>query len=95
LRQIFEPLPRGSGFCFTKFHCRWARWREDASEHVPESNPTKSVVFVVTYDDARTAYLWIDAMKTADDWTVGAIARAQQEQGTLPEGNITGIKRVR
>ena len=60
-----------------------------------KSNPMKSVMFVVTYDDARTAYLWVDAVKTADDWTVGPIARAQQEQGTLPEGNITSIKRVR
>jgi hypothetical protein len=56
---------------------------------------TKSVMFVVTYDDTRTAYLWVDGLKTIDDWAVGAIARTQQEQGTLPEGNITSIKRVR
>ena len=60
-----------------------------------KSNPNKSLMFVVTYDDARTAYLWVDAVKTADDWTIGGIARTQQEQGTLPEGNITTIKRVR
>ena len=60
-----------------------------------KSSPTKSVMFVVTYDDARTAYLWVDAVKTADEWTIGSLARTQQQQGTLPEGNITSIKRVR
>ena len=60
-----------------------------------KSNPNKSLMFVVTYDDARTAYLWVDAVTTVDDWTVAAVARTQQEQGTLPEGNITTIKRVR
>lgn len=60
-----------------------------------KNNPTKSVMFVVTYDDARTAYLWVDAVKTADDSTIGPLARTQQQQGTLPEGNITTIKRVR
>jgi hypothetical protein len=56
----------------------------------------KSVMFVVSYDDARTAYLWIDSVGGAiDDRAVGSTARAQQEQGILPEGNITSIKRVR
>jgi hypothetical protein len=56
----------------------------------------KSVMFVVSYDDARTAYLWIDnAGGAIDDRTVGSTARSQQEQGILPEGNITSIKRVR
>jgi hypothetical protein len=56
----------------------------------------KSVMFVVSYDDARTAYLWIDSVGGAiDDRSVGSTARAQQEQGILPEGNITSIKRVR
>jgi hypothetical protein len=57
--------------------------------------PAKSVMFVVTYDDARTAYLWIDSMRASPDQAVAPLARAQQEQGTLPEGNITSIKRVR
>jgi hypothetical protein len=60
-----------------------------------KSNPTKSVMFVVTYDDGRTAYMWIDALRTGDDRTVGPIARNQQEQGALPEGHIASIKRVR
>ena len=60
-----------------------------------KNTPAKSVMFVVTYDDARTAYLWIDTTSRGDDREVGPIARAQQEQGALPEGNITSIKRVR
>jgi hypothetical protein len=61
-----------------------------------KSNPAKSVMFVVSYDDARTAYLWVDNhAKGGDDRVVSAIARAQQEQGMLPEGTITNIKRVR
>ena len=56
----------------------------------------KSVMFVVSYDDARTAYLWIDnAGGAIDDRATGLTARTQQEQGILPGGNITSIKRVR
>lgn len=58
--------------------------------------PAKSVMFMVNYDDGRTAYLWIDSsMEAGDTRAVGLIARAQQEQGSLPEGTITGIRRVR
>ena len=60
-----------------------------------KSNPSKSVMYVVTYDDARTAYLWVDGAKAAPDLDIRPIARAQQEQGTLPDGNIASIKRVR
>ena len=61
-----------------------------------KSNPAKSVMFVVSYDDARTAYLWVDNhAQGSDDRVVSAIARAQQEQGMLPEGAITNIRRVR
>jgi len=53
-------------------------------------------MFVVNFDDERTAYLWIDTpSKATDDRVVNSIAREQQLQGTLPEGNITSIKRVR
>jgi hypothetical protein len=53
-------------------------------------------MFAVTYDDARTAYLWVDnASKADDERLVGSIARFQHEQGTLPPGTITRIKRVR
>ena len=45
---------------------------------------------------ARTAYLWVDnASKADDERLVGSIARFQHEQGTLPPGTITRIKRVR
>ncbi len=61
-----------------------------------KTNPAKSVMFVVNYDDARTAYLWIDNPAKANDTrNVELIARSQQEQGTLPEGTITTIRRVR
>jgi hypothetical protein len=56
----------------------------------------KSVMFVVDYDDARRAYLWIDnPEKASDTRLVEMMARAQQVQGTLPEGTITSIRRVR
>ena len=61
-----------------------------------KSTPAKSVIFAVNYDDARTAYLWIDnPAKAADNQAVSLIARAQQEKGVLPEGTIATIKRVR
>jgi hypothetical protein len=61
-----------------------------------KATSAKSVMFVVTYDDARTAYLWVDSVaKAEDDRVVGSIARVQQEQGALPQGIITRIKRVR
>jgi endo-1,4-beta-D-glucanase Y len=56
----------------------------------------KSVMFVVDYDDARRAYLWIDDPEKASNMRiVETMARTQQEQGTLPEGTITQIRRVR
>ena len=55
-----------------------------------------SVMFAVSYDDGRTAYLVVEKHgRSSDDYLVGAIAREQQEQGALPEGTITAIKRVR
>ena len=61
-----------------------------------KASPAKSVMFAVNYDDARTAYLWIDnPAKAGDARAVGLIARTQQEQGVLHEGNIVSVKRVR
>jgi hypothetical protein len=61
-----------------------------------KSAPAKSVMFLVNYDDARTAYLWVDNLsKAGDTRAVDLIARTQQEQGTLPEGKITSIRRIR
>lgn len=58
--------------------------------------PAKSVMFLVSYDDARTAYLWIDnPVQVGDTRAVGLIARKQQEQGALPKGNIASIRRIR
>jgi hypothetical protein len=58
--------------------------------------PAKSIMFAVNYDDGRTAYMWVDATgRLVDDRLVGPIAKEQQEQGLLPEGTISGIKRVR
>lgn len=61
-----------------------------------KNTPAKSVIFAVNYNDARTAYLWIDNPAMANDnRAISLIARAQQEKGSLPEGTITSIKRVR
>jgi hypothetical protein len=61
-----------------------------------KSPQTKSVMFTVTYDDARTAYMWIDnGSKADDDRAVTAAALLQQEAGTLPPGTISRIKRIR
>ena len=58
--------------------------------------PAKSVMFIVNYGDGRTAYLWVeDPVEAGDAYAVSLIARARQEQGTLPEGTITSIRRVR
>lgn len=58
--------------------------------------PAKSVMFVVDYDDARRAYLWIDNPAKANDARViSSIAQARQGQGMLPEGTITSIRRIR
>ena len=60
--------------------------------------PAKSVMFAVIYDDARTAYLWVDnasKAKAEDEHLLGSIARLRQEQGSLPPGTIARIRRVR
>jgi hypothetical protein len=45
--------------------------------------------------DVRLIFLVENHDQFSDDYMVGAIARKQQEKGTLPEGTITRIKRVR
>ena len=56
----------------------------------------KSVMFAVSYDDGRTAYLVVENHgQSSDDYLVGPIARERQDQGNLPEGTITRIRRVR
>lgn len=61
-----------------------------------KTTPAKSVMFVVDYDDARRAYLWIeDRVKANDARAISSIAQARQGQGMLPEGTITSIRRIR
>ena len=51
-----------------------------------KANHTKSVMFAVTYDDGRTAYMFIENHGPAsEDDFVGATARDQQNRGQLPE----------
>jgi hypothetical protein len=57
---------------------------------------SRSVMFAVSYEDGRTAYLVIQNHGTTDqDYLVPTIARERQAQNELPEGTITTIKRVR
>lgn len=60
------------------------------------TTPAKSVMFAVNFDDGRTAYMVIENHgKSSDDYLAGSIAKERQEAGTLPEGAIASIKRVR
>jgi hypothetical protein len=73
-----------------------AQTDEETMSPFRKTTPAKSVMFAVNYDDARTAYLWIDDPRKADSaQAISSIVRVQQEQGTLPEGTIISIKRVR
>jgi hypothetical protein len=91
----------GGFFCFPFRRADGlVRWRNDLLENVMrtfrKTTHPKSVMFAVSYDDGRTAYLVVEHHgQSSEDYMVGAIAREHQEQGTLPEGTITGIKRVR
>ena len=61
-----------------------------------KSTASRTVMFAVSYDDGRTAYMWVDgAARVIDDRVMGPVAKERQEQGLLPAGTITGIKRVR
>jgi hypothetical protein len=56
----------------------------------------RSVMFAVSYEDGRVAYLVVQNHgKSSDDYLVGPIAKERQDRGELPEGTIIGIKRVR
>jgi hypothetical protein len=64
--------------------------------HFRKTFHPKSVMFAVTYDDGRTSYMVVENHGSpSEDYAVGATAREQQDRGQLPEGTITGIKRVR
>jgi hypothetical protein len=69
---------------------------EDGMFAFRKTHHPKSVMFAVSYDDGRTAYFVIENHgHTSDDYVVGSVARDQQLAGTLPEGTITAIRRVR
>jgi hypothetical protein len=55
----------------------------------------RSVMFAVTYDDGRTAYLWLDESMRLDDIGVMAIALDRQAEGEIPAGRILTVRRVR
>jgi hypothetical protein len=64
--------------------------------HFRKASHPKSVMFAVTYDDGRTAYMFIENHgPPSEDYLVSGAAREQQERGQLPEGTITRVKRVR
>jgi hypothetical protein len=52
-------------------------------------------MFAVTYDDGRTAYLWLDESMRLDDIGVMAIALDRQAEGEIPAGRILTVRRVR
>lgn len=61
----------------------------------PKQNVAKSIMYLVTYSDGRTAYLWVDGdNKTASDHRINLIAKEQQERGLIPSGSIARIRRV-
>jgi hypothetical protein len=53
-------------------------------------------MFVVTYDDGRSAYIRVSP-ETArhGNMIVLDIARERQEVGDIPDGTIVGVKQVR
>jgi hypothetical protein len=52
-------------------------------------------MFAASYEDGRTAYFVIENRTKADDHLAHSVARELQERGELPDGTITGVKRVR
>ncbi len=62
----------------------------------PDARSARTVMFEVTYDHGRAAYLWLENHgKAGDDRVVDAIAQTRQADGSLPPGTITRIRRVR
>jgi hypothetical protein len=63
----------------------------------PESEAMTSnrVMFVVEYEDGRTAELSIDRWTLSlGDYAVRIIARERQEKGDLPPGEIKTVRRA-
>ncbi|HYF56202.1 MAG TPA: hypothetical protein VEA41_18250 [Salinarimonas sp.] len=56
---------------------------------------SRQTIAVVAYDDGRTAYLWLDGDGRTDGLHLMALARDGQALGTLPDGVIQSVRRVR
>jgi hypothetical protein len=54
-----------------------------------------SSMLLVTYEDGRTAYLWVDGPSKIDDLRLRAVALERQASGDLAEGAIRTVRRVR
>ena len=63
--------------------------------HFRRSTNANSTMFAANYEDGRTAYFVIENCAKADDHRAASVARERQERGELPDGVITGVKRVR
>ena len=63
--------------------------------HFRRSTNANSTMFAANYEDGRTAYFVIENCAKADDHPAAFVARERQERGELPDGVITGVKRVR
>jgi hypothetical protein len=57
--------------------------------------PSRSSMYLVTYDDGRTAYFWLDAQARVDDLRLVTVARERQAAGALPDGEIRSVRAVR
>ena len=56
----------------------------------------RNLMFAVTYEDGRTAYITIDPdVIRSGDHVARVVARERQHRGEIPEGEIAGVKRVR
>ena len=55
-----------------------------------------NVMFAVTYEDGRTAYITVSPnLLEGGEHLVTSIAHERQQKGEIPAGPIKGLKRVR
>jgi hypothetical protein len=61
-----------------------------------EKRKNHNIMFAVTFQDGRTAYITIspNALRPGDH-VARNIVRERQEKGEIPEGEIVAVKRVR
>jgi hypothetical protein len=66
------------------------------SQPGPSRRRDPQTMFVLAYDDGRTAYIRVTPfMLRNGDHVVAVIARARQQSGEIPQGKIVRVKRVR